>query len=121
MLASLDHDNNKHYVVNNDNISGPNDGLNPLGSVALSYSQTMNRKMVATPAARTDLGDTKQTEAQFRTRSWERYQAGATLGLRTEPPAGTRDNPNHAATEEATSTQVYPAPKKIQPAALPRP
>jgi hypothetical protein len=107
MLAILDHDNNKHYVVNNDDISGPNDGLNPLGSVALSYSQTMNRKMVVTPAARTDLGDTKQTEAQFRTRSWERYQAGATLGLRTEPPAGPDDTRTDAERKEATYTKFY--------------
>src|SRR5260370_17044674 len=108
MLASLDHDNNKHYVVNNDNISGPNDGLNPLGSVALSYSQTMNRKMVVTPAARTDLGDTKQTAAQFRTRSWERYQAGATLGLRTEPPAGATQSPTLPPRNDSTPPTFYP-------------
>jgi hypothetical protein len=107
MLAILDHDNNKHYVVNNDDISGPTDGLNPLGSVALSYSQTMNRKMVVTPAARTDLGDTKQTEAEFRTRSWERYQAGATLGLQTEPPAGPDDTRTDAERKEATYTKFY--------------
>jgi hypothetical protein len=107
MLAILDHDNGKHYVVNNDRISGPNDGVNPLGSVALSYSETMGRTLVVTPVARTDLGTTVQTEAQFRVRAWQRYQAGAGLGLRTEPPSGPTDTRTEAERREATYTGFY--------------
>ncbi len=107
MLAILDHDNNKHYVVNNDQISGPNDGVDPLGLVALSYSQTMGRTLMVTPAARTDLGTTTQTEAKFRARAWQRYQAGAGLGLQTEPLTGPNDTRTEAERREATYTGFY--------------
>lgn len=67
----------------------------------------MSRALVVTPAARTDLGTTTQTEAQFRARSWQRYQAGAGLGLQPEPPTGPTDTRTEAERREATYSGFY--------------
>lgn len=106
MLVINDTGAGSHYVVNNDQITGPVTG-DPVNSVALAYSGTMGRTHLISPAGRTALGDTSMTDAQFRRRAWQGYQTGAHLGLAVEPPTGPDDTRDEGQRRADTYTRYY--------------
>jgi hypothetical protein len=102
MLAIMDRATGEHYVVSNDQVTGPKRG-NVSDTVASAYSSLMGRTNTFTPAGRTGTLSTSMGDAAFRSNVWANYQTGARLGLRTEVPTG----PEDARTDDQRRTDTY--------------
>lgn len=108
MLVISDQDASQHYVVSNNTIEGPRSG-DPAGTVAAVYGTMMGRKSLITAAGRSQPLDTSASDATFRNEIWQRYQAGAHLGLQTEAPKGPDDKRSQTQRESDTYTHYYKA------------
>jgi hypothetical protein len=95
-------DDNTHYLVNNDAITGPNTG-DWMTTVAQAYSGVFSRGFGITPSVAIDLGTTGDTDRSFRSGAWERYQASASWGFQTEPVSG----PSDTRSEEERGRDAY--------------
>jgi hypothetical protein len=100
MLLILDEDHAVHYLVNNDEITGPTQG-DPLGSLGTAYAGTMGHGFgVSAAAASTPLG-TETTDAAFRRRLWRSFETGGRLGVDPEPRALGDTRPDAERKDEA--------------------
>jgi hypothetical protein len=106
MLAIMDQATGEHYVVSNDQITGPKSG-EVSDTVASAYSSLMGRTNTFTPAGRTGVLSTAMNDAAFRGRIWANYQTGARLGLRTEAPTGPDDARTEGQRRADTYTRYY--------------
>ncbi|MBO9564973.1 MAG: DUF4157 domain-containing protein [Niastella sp.] len=95
-------DDNTHYLVNNDAITGPNTG-DWMTTVAQAYSGVFSRGFGITPSVAIDLGTTGDADRSFRSGAWERYQASASWGFQTEPVSG----PGDTRSEEERGRDAY--------------
>lgn len=93
LVALLDHvvliiDDRKareSYMVNNDEITGPDKG-DPLAQVGRAWAKVRGLALTAGPATEVPLGSTASAEPAFRTDLWKEYTAKANLQLRNVLP-----------------------------------
>lgn len=83
-LVIDDLDTKDFYVVNNDRISPPKQG-DPMREIAGQYAAIRKVKNLVAPAIEMKLGDTSQTDEQFRTQAWSNYKDSASWGLDVPP------------------------------------
>lgn len=83
-LVIFDRSNDRHFVVNNNEISGPFTG-DVLASVAESYAEMSGLRAMATPAAAVDIGSTSMRPSRFQSHAWSRYRTVTQWGLGAEP------------------------------------
>ena len=75
----------EHYVVNNDQVSGPHKG-DPLEQVAPQYGGIRGLEYTVGPAVSVELGSTKLGEKAFHDEAWRRYLAAVDWGLKLDIP-----------------------------------
>lgn len=92
---------NRHYIVNNDQIMGPYQG-DILPNVARAYQAAFGRPFGVAPTVGVTLPGPEATEREFRGTAWTRYQASTAWGLETEPPTGPEDVRSEDERAEAT-------------------
>jgi len=90
ILVIRDDDNKRHYIVNNNEIAGPNNG-DVLQDVGGQYAKTFQRGFAITPSLDISLGDSSMTDTNFRNQAWVNYQAATSWGLTPESPTGADD------------------------------
>jgi hypothetical protein len=79
-LVIDDLDRKEYYVLNNDQISPAKQG-DPMRDVAGGYAAIRKVKNLVAPSIEMKLGDTTQSDAQFRNQAWSRYKDSASWGL----------------------------------------
>jgi hypothetical protein len=91
ILMIADRDEGNFYIVNNNQITGPQRG-EEIDAVAVAYGPTFSRRFGVAAGFAVNLGSTDIGEATFRRQMWQHYQVASATRPPAELPPGAGPN-----------------------------